>query len=191
VKTCSKCAKALEEDQFYKDKSKKDGLRPDCKPCMWSGVDKANHNRLSAKWRAENPDKCREMVANWSAKNPGRVKEIAAAHFQKNKEAKSAANRAWVLANKDRSDELRRAWEKRNLPLLLEKNARRRAKTRQATPAWADRSELRRIYIECPDGYEVDHIVPLNGKTVCGFHAPNNLQYLTRSENAKKGAKHE
>jgi len=32
----------------------------------------------------------------------------------------------------------------------------------------------------------VDHIIPLQGETISGFHILKNLQYLTVSENSKK-----
>lgn len=59
-------------------------------------------------------------------------------------------------------------------------------KTNQ-TPKWADLDKIKDIYLNCPKGFHVDHIVPLKGKTVSGLHTHNNLQYLTQRENCSKG----
>lgn len=65
-------------------------------------------------------------------------------------------------------------------------SANRIAKKLQRTPKWADTDKIREIYKNKPDGYEVDHIIPLQGKLVSGLHVPDNLQYLTPFENQSK-----
>ena len=65
--------------------------------------------------------------------------------------------------------------------------AKRRAIKLNATPSWADLEAIKEFYRNCPEGYHVDHIIPLKGKTVTGLHVLANLQYLPAEENIRKG----
>lgn len=58
------------------------------------------------------------------------------------------------------------------------------------TMPWSDMEKISKFYDECPEGYHVDHIVPLQGKIVSGLHVLENLQYLTALENIKKHNKY-
>lgn len=62
-------------------------------------------------------------------------------------------------------------------------------KIRLATPKWCDRSAINRFISNCPEGYHVDHIIPLRGKFVWGLNIPENLQYLPAQENLSKSNK--
>jgi hypothetical protein len=53
-------------------------------------------------------------------------------------------------------------------------------------PIWANLKKIMEIYVNRPEGYHVDHIIPLRGKTVSGLHVESNLQYLPALENMKK-----
>ena len=68
--------------------------------------------------------------------------------------------------------------------------ATRRACLKKAAPLWADKEEIRLFYLKCPEGYEVDHIIPLKGDKVSGLHVIENLQYLTVEENRNKSNKY-
>lgn len=71
-----------------------------------------------------------------------------------------------------------------------------RAASRNATPAWItkeDRQVMRGLYkqreeLSSVTGLEhhVDHIIPLNGLSVCGLHVPWNLQVIPREQNSRK-----
>jgi hypothetical protein len=64
--------------------------------------------------------------------------------------------------------------------------ARYMAKKKNQTPDDADIAAIQKFYLNCPKGYEVDHIIPISRG---GLHTLENLQYLTISENRKKSNK--
>lgn len=76
-----------------------------------------------------------------------------------------------------------------NTNMYIEKSARRRASKLRATPKWADLDKIKEKYLNRPDGFHVDHEIPLISTLVCGLHVHNNLQYLTAKQNLEKGNK--
>lgn len=60
------------------------------------------------------------------------------------------------------------------------------AKRKNQTPKNVDIKALQQFYLNCPDGFEVDHIIPISKG---GLHSLENLQYLTISENRRKSNK--
>lgn len=74
------------------------------------------------------------------------------------------------------------------------KNALARKRLKERIPNWVNEEELWMIqcfYADCPEGYHVDHIIPLNGVIVSGLHILSNLQYLSAHDNAVKHNKFE
>lgn len=65
---------------------------------------------------------------------------------------------------------------------------KRRALMKEAVKdiSWNEKILIGNFYKNCPDGYEVDHIIPIS---LGGKHKLSNLQYLTIEENRSKGAK--
>jgi hypothetical protein len=74
---------------------------------------------------------------------------------------------------------------------------RRRRREKRAAPHWltpAQKLEIRKLYLLAEaltevrgESWVVDHIVPLDGKIVCGLHVPWNMRVLHWLENSKKG----
>jgi hypothetical protein len=65
-------------------------------------------------------------------------------------------------------------------------HARRALQVSRATPKWVDIEAIAEFYGNCPKGYQVDHIVPINGDNVSGLHVLANLQYLSVADHRVK-----
>lgn len=71
--------------------------------------------------------------------------------------------------------------------------AKRHASKMERTPPWADleairalHAEAQRLTAETGVPHHVDHVIPLQGRTVSGLHVHTNMQILTGSENSRK-----
>lgn len=61
-----------------------------------------------------------------------------------------------------------------------------RARKRNAIPDDADLLLIKKIYEAAPEGYQIDHIIPLSKG---GLHHQDNLQYLPSKDNQSKSNK--
>lgn len=146
---------------FHKFKLSKDGRKSICKECAIT---------YRKEYYKKNIEKELKYKQEWHLKNQ---KEINKRHRNYNKE------------NKDKIKKYQKQYRKDNKAYFLSQNAKRRAQKLNATLEGFDK-EIKEIYNNCPEGYHVDHIVPLTNSKVCGLHVPWNLQYLTPEENLKK-----
>jgi hypothetical protein len=119
------------------------------------------------------------------------------------KDCKNKGNQKYHSNNRDKeslySKKYFKSVGKFQTAKICEISARRRARKLQATPKWLSGSDLTAIKCKYSVAamfnkysdvrYAVDHIVPLQGKTVCGLHVPWNLQVIPVKDNLKKGNK--
>lgn len=130
-----------------------------------------------------NPDKNKEDCRRWRLANPEKSAACKRRVYEKNREKFDLNSKLWRLNNRDRY-----------LAYSKAAAARKRAAKKQAMPKWlteAQVSEIKSIYANCPVGFEVDHIVPIQGKQVVGLHVPWNLQYLPMKLNRSKSNRYE
>lgn len=139
-----------------------------------------------------------------------RKKERNAKRNKERREGDIAARKRWRLNNPDSVKESRerykakypdrvKAGDKRYRQQNPEKLAAIQARRRASAPPWLTEDHLEEIesFYSCAKmmseafqvKYEVDHIHPTNGKTLCGLHVPWNLQILERSKNREKSNK--
>ena len=135
--------------------------------------------RNAAAYAASENERRRAKYAA-DAEYAGKQRDRAAKAYYRAPEKTKARNRAYAQANRATV----RAY-------FREYNWVKRRRLARATPGWADLNAIREFYRGARAvGLEVDHVVPIAGKNVCGLHVIDNLQTLSRSENASKGNKY-
>jgi len=92
-------------------------------------------------------------------------------------------------------------WQSENRGLMNAASAKIQAKRSKRKPKWIKdvfEEEIKIWYKRAKilekftgEQWEVDHIVPMNGKNVSGLHVPWNMQLLTKKDNRDKRNKWE
>lgn len=164
--------------------------------------------KTSLAWKRANPERAAASNKAYHIKNAEHVsarkkrtrllnkeaeREYSKEYYKKNAAKRLAANKQWREDNRDYELARRKAWSKANPHLCVAQVAKRNARKRNATPAWADLEKMQAFYAEAARltsetgiRHEVDHIIPLQGRAVCGLHCEANLQILTESANRSK-----
>lgn len=173
LRTCGTCKK-----HFQAKVNKGKCVCPACKKIKKNNKYKSRQ----AKWDALPPAKCKccgltkPRMAYYDPNNPVTCKKCC-------KKRKKLAKQSILVENhKDKY------WFLYLKPEEQRKYARRRYdRTKQATPGWFEKEEVKALYSLAKDiNMQVDHIIPLFHPRVCGLHCRDNLQLLSRRSNFEK-----
>ncbi len=178
MKVCTKCKEVKELSSYSRKTSSKDGLRSCCKIC----------DKVSA-------DSRRDVIRAYSKSRVELRRRLYWADIEKSREYK----RAYKLRNASKIAQANKLWALNNKEKKSANRMRYNANKRQSQPTALSKDQVSEIwtiykvasYLTNATGvkYHVDHIIPLQGKIVCGLHVPWNLQILTTKDNLSKSNK--
>ena len=146
----------------------------------------------SAAWDKENVDGRREINRQWRKAHPEAVRAKKAASQKRNRVSANARNRRYAAKNREKINARVASWQKANPAREAAKTRRYQAAKLNRTPKWADQEKIQNVYDLCARfrslgcDFEVDHIIPLQGRNVCGLHVHNNLEIITAEANRSK-----
>lgn len=161
MKKCSKCKETKALFEFGKHSSNKDGFQYQCRACRTL--------TCAVSYRKASPDRL---------------------------DKKNKITQQWRDQNKEHRKEYAKSYAKQNQAKRTSLERKRQASKLQRTPAWL--TDFDKLKIDClyqvaamrtrESGYSwhVDHIIPLQGKTVSGLHVPSNLRVIPAPENLRK-----
>lgn len=145
---------------------------------------KEHYKQLAKEWGIKNKETVIERAIKWRKENIDKARESNLKYYHRNKESTSEKHKAWAQANKGKVLARVRKYELAKI---------------NRTPQWLDKDDvwvLQEIYDLAYKRTEmtgikwhVDHIIPLQGKSVSGLHVPANLQVIPAIINMSKGNK--
>lgn len=180
-KICLRCCKKKDLSEYTPHKRSHLGVLPRCKPCQ---------AELAREYRRVNKEKVRQYDREFKRKEY----QADPDKFRKRKKEEY-----WSDPDKFRKRNIE--FYSKNRELYYNQARLRGKRVKRATPQWltseqkkailamyALRDKLEKI---SPVRLNVDHIVPLKGRNVCGLHVPWNLQLLEEGLNKSKSNKPE
>jgi hypothetical protein len=176
LKQCKTCKEIKNISLFAKHSSTKDRLQQSCKEC---------DNARNREWYKRNKEYKLEYCKEYREENKEVVTERGKKYYQNNREKVLQYQKNYRDSDKSKG---------------AAKAARRRSRLLKRTPKWLTKEEFGLIEAKYAIArwlsevvgipYEVDHIIPLQGKYVSGLHTPDNLSIIKAKENREKGNKY-
>ncbi|WP_143393275.1 hypothetical protein [Fimbriiglobus ruber] len=174
-KTTGKCAKCKACNALYERENKE---RISKRTKLYRERVRVERSRKQKAYRDERKDKARDYHKAYYAANKQKLIRRERARYQ--------AKRETIL-------EQCRLYSKNNRAKVNALHSKRKAMQKQAIPSWVDFEAIRVFYEKAKEltrktgiEYEVDHIVPIRSRRVCGLHCQQNLQVITAVENNRK-----
>jgi hypothetical protein len=135
------------------------------------------------KYREVHQEEIRLKKQLWNEENKEHVLVYARTYLLEHKEERKAYNEIWHRENEDYFQQ----WAKDHPESRNATKIKQQANRNLRVVEWSDWDNIKKVYKNKPKGMAVDHYIPIMGESVAGLHVSWNLQYLTRSENSKKG----
>lgn len=176
-KVCTKCNLEKPLTAYHKDRTINGGYYPSCKECKRAVVNSRVHT--------EHYKQHRKLYIE---ANKAKYRALDNARYYRDKDKRLNAVLAYQARPeiKSRRKEYKQTYYKINRGRLNSYYSTRTRYKQQTRVSWTEVDEIAKFYHECPEGYQVDHIIPLYGETATGLHVLSNLQYLPKITNIKK-----
>lgn len=151
--------------------------------------------------RPDNLTRCKECIKlrdRERYRNGSKREYMLNRYYSNPKKQINYANN-WNKKNPDRHLKNQLSYQKRNPDKSYAIQKKYEEAKALRTPKWLTKGDFieikwayslaRQMSKETGIKYEVDHIIPLQGKNISGLHCPQNIQIITKSENSRKGLK--
>jgi len=172
MRTCRTCAQEKPITEYQAHSTYKDGISRQCKACV---------SKYRKAIRASNIERDREYSRKYKAKNREIILQRSKEYVKANPEKRKATMKAYRQANPEKDAESVR---RRQSAKIL-----RTPKWLMASDIWMMQEAYHLAKLRTKMfgfKWHVDHVLPLQGKTVSGLHVPTNLQVIPWLDNVKK-----
>ena len=182
---CVECYRCFKKD-FYKNNQEKELARA----ADYRDRNRENLNAKAFEFYQANKELMRARVRDYYQRNKDVLLEKAKTIHADRIKVYTAKR---YVEKKDHISRVASAYRKSNPHKVNARTAKRRASKVRATPTWVDQSAITEVYEQREAAQEifdlkleVDHIIPLRGRGICGLHVPWNLRVIELTRNRSK-----